>query len=106
MQPLTKVVCPHCHAILKCSKPLRPGKQVNCLKCRAPFSVSPSDLVTVGSVEELLVSASLAEAADRDDFVIEVPGDSLGIGEEHPGEIPVGVLERTSFADKPQVSAP
>src|SRR5260370_9965178 len=106
MQPLTKVVCPHCHAILKCSKPLRPGKQVSCLKCRAPFSVSPSDLMTAASVQELLVSSSLAEAADREYFVIEVPGDSLGIGAERPEEIPVGVLEITSFAAEGQASAP
>src|SRR5262245_2158424 len=94
MQPLTKIVCPHCHAILKSSKPLRPGKQVSCLKCRAPFSVSPSDLVAVGSAQEILVSASLAEDAGQVELALEAADDAFGTGMERQTEIPVGVLER------------
>ena len=105
MQPLTKIVCPHCHAILKSSKPLRPGKQVNCLKCRAPFSVSPSDLVAVGSVQEILVSASLAEDADQVELALDAADDSFGAGVERQAEIPVGVLERPVVSKGP-ASAP
>ena len=107
MQPLTKIVCPHCHAILKSSKPLQPGKQVSCLKCRAPFSVSPSDLVAVGSVQEILVSATLADDADQVELAIDAPGDSFVVGVQPSAEIPVGVLERpVSVVDKTPVSAP
>jgi hypothetical protein len=107
MQSLTKLVCPHCHAILKSNKPLRPGKQVSCLKCRAPFSVSPSDLVAVGSVQEILVSASLADDADQVELAFDIADD---VGQDSnpavpemarlesyptpPERIPVGVLER------------
>ncbi|HMF16083.1 MAG TPA: hypothetical protein VKE98_02700 [Gemmataceae bacterium] len=107
MQPLTKIVCPHCHAILKSSKPLEPGKQVSCLKCRAPFSVSPSDLVAAGSVQEILVSATLADDADQVELAIDAPGDSFVVGVQPSAEIPVGVLERAvSVVDKTPVSAP
>jgi hypothetical protein len=102
MQPLTKIVCPHCHAILKSSKPLAPGKQVSCLKCRAPFSVSPSDLIAVGSVQEILVSATFADDVE---LAIDAPGDSIGADVER--EIPVGVPERPApVGDKTPVSAP
>ncbi len=35
----TNVSCPACHGILKSSRPLRPGKNVQCLKCGTYFSV-------------------------------------------------------------------
>jgi hypothetical protein len=48
MESVTRLVCPHCHAILKASKALAVGKQVQCLRCQAPFSVSAADVANAG----------------------------------------------------------
>jgi hypothetical protein len=110
MQSLTKLVCPHCHAILKSTKPLRPGKQVSCLKCQAPFSVSPADLVAVTSAEghagDILVSATLAEDSDQPDLSVVENGAEDILGLDNPVEIPVGVLERPAPVTPPPYFPP
>ncbi len=40
----SKVVCPHCQTILRCSKPVPAGKQITCVKCRNPFLVTAAML--------------------------------------------------------------
>lgn len=39
----SKITCPHCGAGLKSSRTLPVGKQVTCLKCQAPFTISRAD---------------------------------------------------------------
>lgn len=42
---ITKLLCPHCHAVLKSSEAIAVGTGVNCTHCQAPFTVSAVDLV-------------------------------------------------------------
>jgi hypothetical protein len=44
-----KITCPHCHAVLKSSKPIRPGKAITCLKCQGRFTVRQADQDTLVS---------------------------------------------------------
>jgi hypothetical protein len=41
--PAAKVTCPACHAVLRPTKPLRPGKKVKCPKCSETFTVPDAE---------------------------------------------------------------
>jgi hypothetical protein len=45
----TKLVCPHCKAILKSSKSLKVGKKITCVKCKQPFSLTTDMFATSAS---------------------------------------------------------
>jgi hypothetical protein len=58
MLSLSKITCPHCGAGLKSSRALPVGKQVTCVRCQAPFTITRAD----GGAESPLANDLLPES--------------------------------------------
>jgi hypothetical protein len=70
----TRLVCPHCHAVLKSNKAPRLGKQVNCLRCRFSFTITPAELSAMGTPDHassILATATLAESDEPEVMELE-----------------------------------
>lgn len=101
MAALHRIECPHCGAVLKSSKGIKVGKQLQCLKCQAPFTVSHADGAAAESAPEsdldlVLSEGQLAESASPP---------RLGLLDQHVAatEQPrLGVLEPTRVSAAPR----
>ncbi len=81
MHITSKLVCPHCHALLKSTQVITPGQSVQCLTCRAPFTVAAADLANGGTEPlEDHVSAILVPSSGALDLEV-----SEGIAVLSPG---------------------
>ena len=57
----TKVVCPHCTALLKSTKVLPVGKQITCVKCKQAFAFSSEMIASSTADTHHDTAFSLAE---------------------------------------------
>jgi hypothetical protein len=64
--PVSKLTCPNCEVVLRPSKPLKPGKKVNCPKCGTLFVV-PGEEMHVTAAEPDAPSKPSGPAATDDD---------------------------------------
>src|ERR1700687_304397 len=50
--PVAKLTCPNCEAVLRPSKPLRPGRKVTCPKCGTGFVVPGEEMDVIAAEPE------------------------------------------------------
>jgi hypothetical protein len=51
--PVAKLTCPNCEAVLKPSKPLRPGRKVTCPKCGTGFVVPGEEMDVIAAEPDM-----------------------------------------------------
>jgi uncharacterized Zn finger protein (UPF0148 family) len=51
--PVAKLTCPNCEAVLRPSKPLRPGRKVTCPKCGTRFVVPGDEMDAIAAEPEV-----------------------------------------------------
>src|SRR5947209_13223894 len=99
MQP-SKLLCPHCGAVLRSNNTLAVGQAVECVKCGAPFTVSAADLTGAEAGPISVVAQAIPQAGE---FVLEgapangtaAPRMGLLEGASHPVARPMPLVHHT-----------
>ena len=71
---MTRLNCPHCHALLKSSRALKLGKRVTCVNCHTPFPITATHLAGLADAS---LSGSAMELAQS--FTGETPSPMAGL---------------------------
>src|SRR5438309_10890363 len=95
MQP-SKLLCPHCGAVLRSNKTLIVGQAVECVKCGAPFTVSATDLTGRETAPIAVVAQAVPQAGE---FLLEGAAANGTIPESLPERMPVDDMPRMGLLE-------